>query len=194
MKNRKNSSNQYKGIQNRQFKEWQEADILKLKKTHRDAVTDLLVTLPSVSGKTFNTTSIKKGFTENGMIDEECNRVPDFYNLICKTTRTDVDQVVTDNIIARFPELMKVQLDNGFVPDPVLESVGITPDYNNRGEKVSRDFAITSENRQRAKTVNHPAQQKERQDIVDALAKKKEGDHSVEMIARKETLKIQLQV
>ena len=67
-----------------------------------------------------------------------------------------------DNIIKNFPKLLKYQLDHGIIPNSVMEAAGIPPDTDRDGTIVRRDFPITSEVQQRAKTLSHEVQKQER--------------------------------
>ena len=48
---------------------------------------------------------------------------------------------------------------------------------------MKRDFPITSENRQRAKTINHKFQLAERQKVLDEVTSNKKQKHDAEMLA-----------
>ena len=170
-------------ILERKLLELKQAEKLILLKKDNDAIVDTVCTLPTVAGEVFTHDVIKAPFKQNGMIDEVTEHVPDYYNLLKKTTTQTLYQEDTDNIDAKFPMLMKVQLDKGFVPDAIFELAGIPPDLDNNGNIVRRDHAITNENRQRAKTTNHPEQKADRKKVLDDINEAKEKSHTVEKIA-----------
>jgi len=85
-------------------------------------------------------------------------------------------------------KFLEVQEKEGYIRDEILEAGGITPDTDNNGNIVRRDFCITSEHRHRAKTVNHLYQQIERQKILEAANNSKQQKHSTEMAKRQTTL------
>jgi hypothetical protein len=52
-----------------------------MSKSHRDAVIDFAVGLPEIAAKAMTPSNIKKGFLENGTIDQGNFRSPDFWQI-----------------------------------------------------------------------------------------------------------------
>jgi hypothetical protein len=135
---------------------------LMLIKSHREAIVDYVCTLPEIIGKAFCSSIIKQGFIENGMIDANRRRSPDFYKMIKGTTRRKISKEEMANVLEQFPSLIDQQLSFGFVDDTKLEAAGITPDTNRAGNIVRREFGYRSEHRHRAKTLSHDMQKQQR--------------------------------
>jgi hypothetical protein len=165
-----------------------EMGILVLKPSHREAIIDFVVTLPEILQKAFNSEIIRQGFIENGFIDAIKLRSPDFYRMIAGTTRRAIKKEEMDNLKEQFVALMRQQLAYGYVDDDKLEAAGITPDVDRNGNKVSRNFPITSESRQRAKTLSHDVQKQEREEVLASLENEKVRKQNAENVARHKLL------
>ena len=162
--------------------------VLRLSKNKEYAIIDFVCTIPDIMAKHLSPAIIMKGFIENGAIDANCQHCPDLYQMLVGTTRREIGKDEMNNILHHFVGLLKEQLQTGYLSDEVLERAGIHQDLDNTGKVVRHNFPITSEHRQRSKTLNHAVQIMERQRVVDAKEAIMKQKCKVECCSRKKIL------
>ena len=113
---------------------------------------------------------------------------PDLYQMLVGTTRREIGKDEMNNILHHLVGLLQEQLKIGYLSDEVLERAGIHQDFDNNGKVVRRSFPITSELRQRSKTLNHAVQIMERQRVVDTKEAIMKQKCKVECCSRKKIL------
>ena len=152
-----------------------------LSKNHSETVVCTAVSLPDVLTKAMTTEGLQCGYISSGMLDKTTKRSPDLLQIIVEQVKREVPQAEVDNIIKHFPHLLKIQLNRGQVTDQDMSACGIANDIDSKGNHVSRDVAITQENFQRAKTLNHPFQKAQRETDIFSITASLEKKRNVEI-------------
>ena len=130
---------------------------LQLKYSKRNAIIDFVCSIPEISIRAMTRNNIVHGFLENGMIDRQFVRYPDF-NKLLSTCRTNPTKDEYDLCIKAFPILYKYCAEHGHIPDKIYEDLGFPLDKDPFGRIVKRDATITQESRQREKCLTHDYQ------------------------------------
>ena len=86
------------------FDDYKARGILMLKLPARKAIIDHIVSCSEIFGKSMSPKTTRKGFIENGMIDENTNTYPDIRRML-QTCKGDIKQEVEDLIFNHFSEL-----------------------------------------------------------------------------------------
>ena len=145
-----------KNIITKAFAQLRSEGRLCLKTNKSRALIDFISSLPEMTAKAITRNSILQGFLEAGYIDKLKLRYPDLNKIIvtCRRNPTEREYALC---IEKFPTLLKMFLEKGYVEDSIFEEMGFPMDQDPEGNRVSRDAGIQQESRQRAKilTIKH---------------------------------------
>ena len=163
--------------------------ILMLKLPARKAIIDHVVTCPNIYAISMQPKTTKKGFIENGMLDEKTDTYPDIYKMMKTCKLKEFKQEYEDLVLNNFSELYQCMKSHGHIPEEVYDRLGFVKDTNYDGKVVEKPDTISQEMRHRAKILSHKLQcdlrRKKEEDA--ALVIKKKTDH--ELILRNELFK-----
>ena len=152
----------------RAFDELSSSNQLRLPSKKRGALIDFVSGLPQMVTKAVTYPNVIHGFKENGMIDSEFMRFPDFEKILA-TCRRDPTKEEFNLCINSFPYLYTKMVDDGHLDDSIFEEVGFPSDRNASGEMVRRNATISQESQQRAKWLTHQCQVDLRQSRLDQI-------------------------
>jgi hypothetical protein len=128
--------------------------IIKLKRSKRAALEDFLTCLPTTMMKAMTPGNIKKGFIENGMLDEATKTTPDLFRVL-QTCGRNVLSTEYDLFVKTYPTLCSYIEELGYVPESVLDELGYDQDIDMFGRERLLQAGISTENQQRAKILSH---------------------------------------
>ena len=115
--------------------------ILLLKLPARKAILDHIVSCPDIFGKAMSPKTTRKGFIENGMIDEYTETYPDIVRML-QTCKGEVSQVVEDIIFNNFSELYRMMKKEGHIKEELYNRLGLPKDTNSYKEIIEKPDLI----------------------------------------------------
>mmetsp|Transcript_4826 Transcript_4826/g.7450 ORF Transcript_4826/g.7450 Transcript_4826/m.7450 type:complete len:135 (-) Transcript_4826:532-936(-) len=89
----------------------------------RCTLIDFIACIPQTMTRACTSKGILHGFLENGMIDSNTKRYPD-YDRMLATCRSDISEQQYNLCLISFPTLLKIILEKGHVPDSVFADLG----------------------------------------------------------------------
>eukprot|EP00956_Cyclotella_meneghiniana_P026954 scaffold59494_cov16-Cyclotella_meneghiniana.AAC.1 len=135
----------------------------------KKALIDFLSCLPDIIAKAQSESNIRVGFYENGMIDGDKSMYPVMDNIL-KTCKRAIPIEVYDKFIDNFAYLYKLMVNEGHITDEVYNGLEFFPkDRDAYGNEVERNATISQESYQRAKTITHPSQHKQRMERIERI-------------------------
>ena len=140
-------------------------NVIKLETHKKKAIIATIPKMPSAMSKVFTKENILKGFTANGQLDTTQQIVPSSKNLL-ETYRGDVDGTDLHNRDLIMSNYYREMYLEGNIKESTHELFDIAMDKNSKGEKVARDYTVSSENRQRAKVLSSKFQRQERVALI----------------------------
>ena len=136
---------------------------LNIKTENRKALIDFVGQIGEIMIHAATPKNIKKGFIENGMIDEETETCPDIDRMIGTLTRKLTDHE-SELLEVNFGSLLKMQLTQGQITDNEFDRLGFPDDIASDGSVVKR-YSI-HDSRKRACKLNHNYANTRRKDEV----------------------------
>ena len=134
------------------FDEYKSKGILHFKLPARKAILDHIVSCSEIFGKAMSPKTTRKGFIENGMIDEYTETYPDIVRML-QTCKGEVSQVVEDIIFNNFSELYRMMKKEGHIKEEMYNRLGLPKDTNYDKEIIEKPDQIRQEMRHRAKIL-----------------------------------------
>jgi len=129
--------------------------ILLLPKPRRDLVLNFLARFPATLAKVATPHTVAGGYATNGQWDPQTGN-PSISGMM-STLRRNMRQDEEHFLIERLPLLVAEVRTNGHIPEALFQEAGFPPDLHSDGREAPRDYGITAEGRQRAKTLTHDA-------------------------------------
>ena len=150
--------------------------ILMLKVPAKKAIIDYVVSCPDIYTKLMHPKTTKKGYVQNGMLDENTYTYPDLFKIMRTCKLSNFKKEYEDLIIDNFAELYTIMKNKGHIPEEVYDRLGIIKDTNYDGDEVEKPDGISQEMRHRAKILSHSLQRdlrnKKEQDAVKKIKEK----------------------
>ena len=117
----------------------------------------------------------KRGFVENGMIDNKVHLCPDIYEMI-KTCKSEVLKEHKYLLFYSFLGLYSIMRIEGHIKEEVYDRLGFPSDTNYEGEKVDKPDNISQEMQHQAKVLSNDLQCElcERKDVIALNAERKQ--------------------
>ena len=132
---------------------------LKLKPTHKNALLDFLAILSTAATKACSPSNVLKGWTESGLVDEECYRFPSLYRILATCKKVGgLEQSTVDQIVKDFKSLLEEVDAHGRISEEWFDEHNYARDCNSKDEDVLRPDSITREHMQRSKVMTHDHQ------------------------------------
>ena len=129
----------------------------------RKAIIDHTVTCPEVFGRAMQTKTTKKGFVENGMLDENTELYPDIIKMLQTCKLQDFKKEWEDLLLNNFSKLYQTMKKYSHISEEIYNRIGFPKDTNYEGKIVEKLDHINQEMRHRAKIISHHLQCKLRQ-------------------------------
>ena len=128
-----------------------------LRSSKNNAIIEFVSCVPEMTTQVVTINNIIHGFVDNGMIDFDNNRFPDFDKILakCRTEPTVEEYKLCET---RFPYVLQNYLEDDHVDDSKIEELGFPVDLDECGTSVRQTETITQESRQRAKILTHACQ------------------------------------
>ena len=118
----------------------------------------------------------KKGFVQNGMLDEVTELYPDIYKMMQTCKSTDIKQEYKCLLFKHFWILYQTMKDRGDIPESLHRGLGFLSDANYARKYIDKLNNILSKIWHFAKLVNHQLQRnlhcKKEKDTLDLDNKK----------------------
>ena len=96
-----------------------------LKLPARKAMIDHIVFCPEIYGKAMQPKTIKKGYVENGMEDEETHTYPDVHKMLKTCKIQDFKQEYENLLFDNLYELYQTMKNNDNIPEEVYDRLSI---------------------------------------------------------------------
>ena len=100
----------------------------------------------------------KKGYIEDGMLDEKTNTYPDIYKMLKTFKLKNFKQEYEDLVFDNFLKLYQCIKLHGHISKEVYNRLGFVKDANYDGKLVGKPDAISQEMRHGAKILSHKLQ------------------------------------
>ena len=134
------------------FDDYKSRGILHLKLPARKAILDHIVSCSEIFGKAMSPKTTRKGFVENGMIDENTETYPDIVKML-QTCKGEISQQAEDIIFDNFSALYQMMKYEGHIKEEMYNYLGLPKDTNYEKEVVEKPDQIRQEMRHRAKIL-----------------------------------------
>ena len=141
-----------KGLIEDIFDDHKSRGLLLLKLPAQKAIVDHIVSCSEIFGKAMCPKTTKKGFIENGMIDEATHTYPDIKKML-QTCKGNVTQEAEDIIFDNFSQLYQLMKKEGHIKEEIYDRLRLAKDMNYAKETVEKPDGISQEMRHRAKIL-----------------------------------------
>ena len=121
------------------------------------AIVDRIVSCSDIFGKAMSPKTTKRGFIENGMIDEQTHTYPDIVKML-QTCKADVKQEAKRIIFTHFYKMYTIMKTDGHIKEELYDRIGLDQDTNYAGDEIDKPDSITQEIRHRAKILSDTLQ------------------------------------
>ena len=126
---------------------------------------DVIVSSPEVYQYAMSRAGIQKGGIVNGMLDTEMKRFPCLTRLMATSgihPTTEMAKLLHDTL----PGLIKVQLDQGRIPEAEFDRLGYPVDADAAGNTRENNATISQLSQLRCITLTHMSLRRERNELI----------------------------
>ena len=105
-----------------------------LKPPAKKSIIDHVVSCPDIYTKSMHPKTTKKGYVQNGMLDENTHTYPDLFKMMRTCKLSNFKKEYEDLIVENFTELYITMKNNGHIPEEVYDRLGFIKDTNYDGD------------------------------------------------------------